>query len=151
MIASRGNFEFASFLWLALASCCLASPQTDIQARYDRANQAMKFKYEDGVLAIRTTDFKAYDEKGHLLPARVEHRHLEAALATASTILERTTITHLVQKSATEVHVHIQDAMDLARPSKSTLHVATEADDVWVRAGGDWKLKASHVQRQTVR
>jgi hypothetical protein len=136
---------------LLLAAPCLASTQTDIQARYDRANQAMKFKYEDAVLAIRTTDFKAYDEKGHLIPPRIEHRHLENALAAASKISERTTITRFVQKSANEAHVHIEDTMELVRTSKPTLHVATEADDVWVRTGGEWKLKESRVQRQTVK
>ncbi|HEY4002351.1 MAG TPA: hypothetical protein VGO93_26000 [Candidatus Xenobia bacterium] len=142
------------FLAVAGVAWSAISPaQERIQAEYDRAAQAMKYKYMDGVLAIRDHGYQCIGPDGKKVSPGEDMHSMNFVMAQSAAIQETTTILQFVQSNSNEARVRIRDTIVLGLPGppdhpSPPYFIVAVNDDTWVRHGDAWKLSRTRIVKQ---
>jgi len=137
---------------LALATASAADPRSQIQQAYARSSKAMGLKFVDGVLSIRSPQFRLIDPDGKLRDSQIERSRLEQLLMPAIRVEESSQIIQFRQQGPkAHCRVHYLTVLQRLDPTSNrpvTLKVETDCEDDWAQAGSDWLLETSRVIRQ---
>ena len=145
-------------LSLLLSRSCVGAPsasedpQKAIQAAYDKAAEAARWKFIEGVFSIRTADFKAYDSKGRLINLGAEAQRLNQLFQRSLSVSERTAIVRFTLIDAGHASCNVNDVIEFEIPrdgaSSAKLSLETTSDDVWVKTPQGWFQEMTRIARQ---
>jgi hypothetical protein len=146
-------------LWWLLVSPCLAAPasvEEQIKDAYQATCEAARLMYVDGLFSNRAPDHVVYDPKGTRVPFSLsEEARYQNLFDRSLSVTKRATVFAFKQLSPTtaQCEVHEVDIFEVIEPRRQEpVHLVIDSStrDDWVLLDGKWKIKTSHVLKQTI-
>ena len=152
-----------TYFILALVGLALALPgfadsssvRSKIQQAYAKSTKAASLKFLDGMLAVRSPDFKAYDKSGKVIDRTEELAAFQSLLGQALTVTETVEILSFELTGENTAECRIQDvfrwtAVEGKERAEVTFTLRTKSEDGWKLTGDGWKQSTTRVLEQTV-
>lgn len=147
----------AVFLYLAVQTpAAFCDPRSEVQKSYDKMSRAVKLKYVDGILAVRTADYERRGLSGEIIQDATERTLLQAMFSRALTLRQDVKIVDFrpvgPSKFSCKVQIHTEMVMPATIPKPpQTVEVDSLCQDVWVQTRNGWRIQSDRLVQETVR
>ena len=157
----RGNLTLGIGLWLLLFNSPISYAQSPadarkaIEAAYQKAAEAARLKFIDGIFSVRAPIFSGYGANGQRVDPAKERALLEQLLIPALSIKETTRIVSFRQDSGASATCKVQDVLEIVTHNPTSrqpilMVLKTDSTDEWALTSKGWRQTTNRVHKQSL-
>jgi hypothetical protein len=145
MLACVRNCTLAAGFICLLPGTSLADPRREIESAYQRLSRAWNLKYVDGIMSVRTPQFRLIDTEGSLISEDVERQRLESLFGSSLSVSDQVKILDFRPEGSGTVVCRVSYLARSRRMTKDPKQLVLwtfeqNSQDSWKYLDGKWKM-----------